>query len=54
MKTYYLRHADFTLAEGKLRLSEKEKQKAEESPQKKGNDRKIRNIDKLKDKVRLP
>ena len=52
MKTYYTRQSEFVFAESKLRTSEMEKKKAEESPNKRGNEKKIRNIDKIKEKVK--
>ena len=53
MKNYYTRNSEFYFAQSKLEESKVAKQKAEESPNKKGNDKKIKNIDRIKQKVKL-
>ena len=49
---YFTRHADNILSEGKFRASETEKKKFEDSPQKKTNEKRLKNLEKNLEKVR--
>lgn len=51
MKSYFTKHADSINSEGKFRASESEKKKFEDSPQKKTNEKRLRNLEKTVDKV---
>lgn len=51
MKHYYIKHAEYIISEGKYRASESDHQKAVDSPLKKGNDKRLKNIEKTVDKV---
>eukprot|EP00794_Sanderia_malayensis_P006153 gene6153-6859_t len=53
MKTYYMRHSEFVFAEEKLKETNMAKQKFEESPNKKGNEKKIKNFDRIRQKREL-
>ncbi len=52
MKNYYTKHSEFVFAKTKLQETNIAKQKVEESPNKKGNEKKIKNFDRIKQKVR--
>lgn len=51
MRHYYARHAEYIISEGKFRVSESDMKKAEDTPQKKGNDKRLKNLEKTMDKV---
>lgn len=51
MKHYYIKHAEYIISEGKYRASESDHQKAVDSPLKKGNEKRLKNIEKTVDKV---
>jgi hypothetical protein len=51
MKHYYTRHAEYIISEGKYRVSESDQQKLMDSPVKKGNEKRLKNIEKTVDKV---
>ena len=52
MKNYYTKQSEFILAKGKLRESETAKVKAEkEGLNKKGNEKRMKNLDRVKQKV---
>lgn len=52
MKTYYSKHAEYIISEGKFRACENDIKKAEESPLKKGNEKRLKNLEKNMDKRR--
>lgn len=51
MKHYYIKHAEYIISEGKYRASESDHQKAVDTPLKKGNEKRLKNIEKTVDKV---
>ena len=51
MKHYYIKHAEYIISEGKSRASESDHQKAVDSPLKKENEKRLKNIEKTVDKV---
>lgn len=51
MKHYYNRHAEYIISEGKFRACESDMKKAEESPLKRGNEKRLKNLEKNMDKV---
>ena len=54
MKHYYTKHAEYIISEGKYRASESDNQKVLDSPMKKGNEKKMKNIEKTVEKVSFP
>ncbi|XP_066935439.1 SLIT-ROBO Rho GTPase-activating protein 3-like [Clytia hemisphaerica] len=52
MKHYYTKHAEYIISEGKYRASESDHQKVLDSPMKKGNEKKMKNMEKTVEKRR--
>lgn len=52
MKHYYNKHAEYIISEGKFRASESDQQKAKDSPLKKGNEKRLKNLEKTYEKRR--
>lgn len=50
IKTYYIKHSEFIFSESKFKASEIDKRKAEDQPQKKGNEKRIKHLEKSVEK----
>ena len=53
MRSYYMKLNDFVLSESKYRTSEENVKKAGEVPAKKGNEKRLKQLEKSMDKVSL-